>query len=236
MIRVLADAVPERGATAELGAEEGHYLLRVRRCAVGDVVEIVGRGDGRRGSAVIVEARKDAVLVKVTELLDARPAVLPVHVLAAVPKRDLMDDVVRKLSEIGAASLTPIVAARSVVVPGEGKLGRWRRIADEAVRQCGRGAPLEIADVRPFEEALAGAAAEARLVLDPRAVRARFAEACGGASSIAIAVGPEGGFTAEELAFAGERGFRGVGLGATVLRVETAAIVGAALAVDTLTR
>jgi 16S rRNA (uracil1498-N3)-methyltransferase len=236
MIRVFADAVAEKGALVTLGPEERHYLTRVRRCAVGDLVEVVGRADGRRARAAIADVRGGAIHVEIVEILGDSVAVLPVHVLAALPKRDLLDDVVRKLSEIGVASFTPMTTARSVVVPGEARMARWRRIAEEAMRQCGRGAPLEILGLRPAAEALAGAEAEARLVFDPRAECRRLSEACGPAASIAIAIGPEGGFTPEELEGAATLGYRGVGFGSNVLRLETAAIVAAALAVDALTR
>lgn len=234
MIRILAEAVPVPGATVEIREDERHYLLAVRRCGVGDSFELVGRTDGRRAKAAIREIRADAVIAEVLETVDVPSAVRAVHVLAAVPKRDLADDMIRKLSEIGIARFTPIAAQRSVVAPGETKLARWRRIADEAVRQCGRGTPLEIDPLTPFEEALQGVEAQAKLVLDPRADRIRFADACGSAKSIAIAIGPEGGFTPAELEIASAIGFRPVGLGRTILRIETAAIAAAVLAVDAL--
>jgi 16S rRNA (uracil1498-N3)-methyltransferase len=236
MTRVFSDNVPEVGSVVALDAGERHYVVHVKRHAVGDVVEIVGRRDGRRARAALVAVSKETVQAEIREVAVAAPTVLPVHILAAVPKRDLFDDVVRKLSEIGAASLTPITTARSVVVPGEAKIARWLRIANEAMRQCGRSTALEIAPLRSAVMAFESAAADAKLVFDPRAERVRFAEACGPAKSIAIAVGPEGGFTCEELERAEASGFRGIGFGATVLRVETAAIVSAALAVDALTR
>lgn len=235
MIRVFSEAVPSPGEPVELGPEERHYLARVRRCAPGDVVEVIGRLDGRRARAAIVEVLRDGVRAEILEIVHGAPAAPPVHVLAAVPKRDLFDDVVRKLSEIGAASLTPMTTARSVVVPGGAKVARWRRIADEAMRQCGRGAPLEIRPLVPAEAAFGGAEGEARLVFDPRAEHRSLRDALRGAASTAIAVGPEGGFTAAELERAGALGWTGVGFGSNVLRVETAAIVAAALVVDALT-
>jgi 16S rRNA (uracil1498-N3)-methyltransferase len=234
VIRALVDAVPAPGARLEIRGDERHYLADVRRVGVGDAIELVGTADGRRAAGVVREVRGDGVVVEVVAALAAALAVRPVHVLAAVPKRDLMDGVVRMLSELGAARLTPIAAARSVVAPGEAKQARWRRIAEAAVRQCGRGTPLRIDPCTDLAEALRGADAEARLVLDPRAERARFAAAVGAARSVAIAIGPEGGFTSEELALAAEVGFRPVGLGPAILRIETAAIAAAALAVDAL--
>jgi 16S rRNA (uracil1498-N3)-methyltransferase len=234
VIRILVEDVPAPGARFEIRGDERHYLLAVRRAGIGDAFEVVGTADGRRALAAIHGLEGDAVVAEVSELLAAACAVRPVHLLAAVPKRDLMDDVVRKLSELGAARLTPVAAARSVVAPGAGRLARWRRIAEEAVRQCGRGMPLRIDPPTPLSEALAAVRADARLVLDPRAGRRRFADACGAATSIAIAIGPEGGFTTAELELAEQLGFRPIGLGPTILRVETAAIAAAALAVDAL--
>jgi len=232
--RVLTDTVPEPGARIDIRGDERHYVVDVRRCRVGDSIELVGRADGRRAAAVIREVSGDLVTAEVLEVVDAVRAVREVQVLAAVPKRDLADDMVRRLSEIGIARFTPVVAERSVVAPGEGKLARWRRIADEAVRQCGRGTPLEIDPLTLLSDALRGADAASRLILDPRAPQTRFAEACGRARSIAVAIGPEGGFTAEELELAAALGFFPICLGGTILRIETAAIAAAVLAVDAL--
>jgi len=234
MTRALVDAVPEPGSRVEIRGDERHYLVDVRRCGVGDSIELVGTADGRRARAAIREVRGDLAAAEVLELLDAARAVRDVQILAAVPKRDLMDGVVRALSEIGAARLTPVAASLSIVAPGEAKLARWRRIADEAVRQCGRGTPLEIDPFTPLEDALRGVDAAARLILDPRAPQTRFTAACGRARSIAVAIGPEGGFTSEELELAAALGFFPVGLGRTVLRIETAAVAAAVLAVDAL--
>jgi 16S rRNA (uracil1498-N3)-methyltransferase len=205
----------------------------VRRAGIGDAVELVGRSGGR-AAARVREADRARVAVEVIELLPDAAAVRPVHVLAAVPKRDLMDDVVRRLSEVGAARLSPIRAERSVVAPGDAKIDRWRRIAREAVRQCGRGTPLAIDAFAPFAEALGAVDACVRLVLDPRAPRRRFSELGAGAPSIAVAIGPEGGFTAAEIELAQKGGFVPVCLGVSILRVETAAIAAAILAVDAL--
>ena len=234
MIRVLAEAVPCIGSAAEIRGDERHYLVDVRRCGVGDSFELVGTADGRCALAAIREVRGEVVVAEVLQVLDAPCPVRDVQILVAVPKRDLMDDVVRKLGELGAARLTPIAADRSIVAPGDGKLARWRRIADEAVRQCGRGTPLIVDGYTPFAEALRGVDAATRLALDPRAERSRFADACAPAKSIAIAIGPEGGVTSAELKLAAAFGFKPIGLGSTILRVETAAIAAAVLAVDAL--
>jgi len=234
MIRVLIDAIPEAGSPVEIRGDERHYLVDVRRRGAGDTFELVARTEGRRAIAAILEVRGNLVVAEVRELLDAAQAIRAVHVLTAVPKRDLMEDVVRRLSELGVARLTPVAASLSVVAPGEAKLARWRRIADEAVRQCGRGKPLEIDPPTPLADALRGVDAAARLVLDPRAPQTRFSDACGRAKSIAVAIGPEGGFTSEELELAAALGFFPICLGGTILRIETAAIAAAVLAVDAL--
>jgi len=234
MTRVLVDAVPDAGSRIEIRSDERHYLVDVRRCREGDRIELVGRTDGRRALAEIREVRGELAVAEVLELLDAASAVRAVHILAAVPKRDLADDMVRRLSEIGVARFTPVASERSVVAPSEAKLARWRRIADEAMRQCGRGRPLEIDPFTPLADALRKVDAAARLILDPRAPRTRFAAACGAARSIAIAIGPEGGFTSAELELAESLAFRPIGLGPTILRIETAAIAAAVLAVDAL--
>ena len=150
-----------------------------------------------------------------------------VAVASAVPKGDRAEWLVEKLTEVGASRWIPLRTARSVVHPeGAGKAGRWQRIAQEAARQCGRADDLEILpltevgklDVRGALLASTGSGAM-RLVGDQLA------------ADVLVLVGPEGGWEEREEEELVGRGAIRIKLTPTILRVETAAVVAAAMLV-----
>ena len=129
-------------------------------------------------------------------------------------------------------------SARTIVKLGEragSRVARWRKIADEAARQCGRGDRLAVNDPTSLEDALDRSRDDLRLILSPRATeRAGALLRSLGDESVAVLVGPEGGFDDRELDRAVARGFYAVSLGSLVLRTETvaAAILGAIAILD----
>jgi len=217
--------------------DELHYLSCVRRHRPGDSVEVRGAAGRRWVCRVEKIGKARAVLVPERELGRVRTS-WPVSLIVAVPKRNLLDDVVRRVSEIGVEKLIPVLTERSVVRPGPGRMERWRKIARESLRQCGRDQPLVVEEVHPLEQALAACAGPcARFVLHPSQRGAGMVAAlgrCDRAQPIAVAVGPEGGFTPGEIERAARLGFEQVRLGQPVMRVETAAIAAAVLCVAAL--
>lgn len=234
MTRILLEAVPDPPATVEVEGAELRYLARVRRHRAGDEVEVRDPG-GRRFAARVESLSRDRGRLILERELPAAPDIWPVALLVAAPKGALLDDVVRKLSELGIAELVPTIAERSNARPGAGRVERWRRIAAESTRQCGRREPLRVGDVAPLTDALESfAKAGRKLALAPGSGTRGLARALADtrdADRIAIAVGPEGGFTLSELDAARRLGFEVASLGPSILRVETAAIVAATLAV-----
>jgi 16S rRNA (uracil1498-N3)-methyltransferase len=156
-----------------------------------------------------------------------------ITLLQAVPRGDRMDFIVQKTTELGVTRIVPVLSARGMVKPTPGKIRRWRTIAQEAARQSGRGDVPDVAEVSTLDVALAGAAAAGgtRLVLweEERALPLRQIFAQTPPMPVTLLVGPEGGFSQEEVERARLQGFRTVGLGARILRVETAALVAVAL-------
>jgi 16S rRNA (uracil1498-N3)-methyltransferase len=172
---------------------------------------------------------KGNVLLEITSRRDAaRERRSRLELAVAMPKGDRADWLVEKLTELGVARLIPLRTQRSVVRPGAGKLDRWRRIVVAASKQCGRNQLMEIAPLTDWP----------RLVSDPNLPRRRLIVDPDGpaatwyASELIAAIGPEGGWTDEELALANDAGWQRVGLGPRILRIETAAIVCASLAQD----
>jgi 16S rRNA (uracil1498-N3)-methyltransferase len=220
-----------------LQGESHKYLTRVLRLRAGDPVTIFD-GQGQE-----VEARIDEVSARSTMLvLGARRRIEPragaaLTLIQAVSRGERMDLVVQKATELGVSAIVPVWTERTVVqAAGDGRLRRWRTIAQEAARQCGRADLPIIAEPRALAAALAeaptgAAAAPGRLLMlweESTGTPLRRALA-GDERAVTLLVGAEGGFTAGEAEAARAAGFETVGLGPRILRTETAAI--AALAI-----
>jgi 16S rRNA (uracil1498-N3)-methyltransferase len=213
-----------------------HYLCRVLRLREGDAFVAFDPDARIEGNATILDTAKDAVRIRIEDVREAAVvAATPLVLIYALAKGDKVDAVVRDATELGATSIILASTTRSVVKvkPGDAKIERWKRIAEQAARQCGRGDGPEIQGVHAWTDALDRAlSCEARFCLDPHATMPLGPALTGATArraSIAFAVGPEGGLTEQEIAQACERGFAAVSLGQIVLRTETvgAAILGA---------
>ncbi len=221
------------GERVVLQGEPHKYLSRVLRLAAGDALTIFD-GQGHE-----VEARIEEVSARSTLLvLGPRHAVstgraVPVTLIQAVSKGERMELVIQKATELGAAAIVPIWTARTVVQPGgDGRLRRWRTIAQEAARQCGRADVPAIADPLPLQKVLEASVPEAtrKLLLWEESTGAPLRRALSGTElAVHLLVGAEGGFTAAEADAARAAGFEPVGLGPRILRTETAALVALAL-------
>jgi 16S rRNA (uracil1498-N3)-methyltransferase len=150
----------------------------------------------------------------------------PLVVGSALPKGDRADFLVEKLTELGVTRFVPLVTARAVVQPKASVVEKFSRAVIEASKQCGRNRLMVIDPPQKWEEFVARAdLPAARFVLhtEPGAARLEAVGAC------AVAVGPEGGFTSEEIDAATATGWRPASLGSRILRVETAALAAAAI-------
>ncbi|MDJ0764332.1 MAG: 16S rRNA (uracil(1498)-N(3))-methyltransferase [Myxococcota bacterium] len=219
----------------QITGDEYHYLIHVRRHNVGDAVELKDP-DGNRYAAMVARVQSGTAYLTVGNELSKAPKGFPVILMVAVPKRGLMDDIVRKVSELGAARIIPMLTEHTTVRPSQQKLARWRRIAWESRRQCGRESPLEVKDAEQFTHLVSSPPnLETRLILDPTASTTRpFFSLRSPRPPLGIMVGPEGGFSPGEVAAAQAVGFTPVGLGETILRIETAAIAAVVLSVAVL--
>lgn len=216
--------------TRTLEREVSHYLCRVLRLREGDRFIAFDPASKTEAEATIEHADATAARIVVSGVRPAKVvAERPLVLVYALAKGDKVDAVVRDATELGATRVIVTSTARSV--PKGEKLDRWRRVAEQAARQCGRADPPSIEGVLDWRAALdAASSCEAKFCLAPRAtttLAARLAVALHG--SIAFAVGPEGGLTEAELEDARARGFELVSIGPFVLRTETvaAAVLGA---------
>jgi len=155
-----------------------------------------------------------------------RESPLAVTLVQGISASEKMDFTVQKATELGVVALQPVIAARSVGrLSGERaelKRAHWRRVAVSACEQCGRNRIPEVLPVRALTELCREPPAGTRLLLSPRSELGLRSARLEGA--VALAAGPEAGFTAEEEALLAGSGFVPVRLGPRVLRTETAAL------------
>lgn len=226
------------GTELVLGGEDFHYLARVHRLAAGDDVTLFD-GAGRQATArvVAVDGRHDAITLRRGDIeASALVRATAFTLIVALLKADKMDLVVQKATELGAARIIPVTTARAIARLDANTLrtmsrrSRWQKIAREASRQSGRLDVPEVESVTALTTALAASPKDAlKLMLWEGArqttLRSVLPPADEPPQQIVIAIGPEGGFTVEEVEAARHAGFTPVGLGPRILRTETAALV-----------
>jgi len=148
----------------------------------------------------------------------------------SVLKGDRFEWLVEKSVEMGVHRIIPMITENTVTTAGPQKLARWRRVALAAMKQCGRSVLPEITEAKTITQVLAlGTGCSCRLIAHPapegRALLIKAEDQPAVTQKAVLVVGPEGGFTEEEIAEAGEQGYLAVSLGPRRLRAETAGIV-----------
>jgi 16S rRNA (uracil1498-N3)-methyltransferase len=244
LTRVFVDGALVSGELIDLPHDTGGHLAKVLRARSGDEV-ILFNGDGREFTGTIESVRGSRVSASIgaARSID-RESPFTLTLVQCVPRGDRMDFIVQKATELGVGRIVPVLSQRSVVrldqSQSASKQAHWRAVAVSACEQCGRNRLPVVEAPQPLLHYLGALAAESpatlRLVLEPEQAaetlpRAQTIDrdtATPGDGAIlngaTIAIGPEGGFAAEELeAFELSR-FRRTGLGPRVLRTETAAI------------
>ena len=209
----------------DLEGPEAHHLAHVRRFAVEDRV-VLFNGDGSQYLCEIREVGKKRVALEVMgSESPIRELPFPLHLAVAMPKGDRGDYLLEKLVEVGATDFTPLSTERSVVKVDDSKLEKLQRQVIEASKQCGRNVLMKVHPVQRWS-AWCASVTGPRFIAHPggNTLEAASLEGC------TIAIGPEGGFSDAEVELATQAGWSKVSLGATILRVETAAVVAAVLA------
>jgi 16S rRNA (uracil1498-N3)-methyltransferase len=229
--RVFAPGADRAGAAVVLDGDEAAHLTRVRRLGVGAAVRVFD-GAGHEWHGTIRDAVKGRVTVGLDRAAEAAPEPRIAYTVAlAVLKGDATDEAVRDAVMLGAAAIRPFVAARSevslAVLERARRVARWTRVAVASAKQCGRAVVPPIHGPVSFEAVVADSPGTCRLLLvEPAALPAAQAIADVGAPEAAtLAIGPEGGWTPDEVALAVAAGWVPVSLGGRVLRATSAPIV-----------
>ncbi len=229
--RWIADEYTAQRA-ALTGANAGH-LARTLRARVGQAFDVAcGEHAYRATISSVADDRVEFVLV---EEVIAPTAAVPITLLLAIFKFDRMEWAIEKCTELNVTSIVPVIARRTekhLAQAAETRVDRWRRMAHEAAQQSRRISPPEITGPVKLSDALL-CEAQQKIVLAENEREATLGEtlrAQSDAGSLALAIGPEGGWAEDELqAFARAR-WISVSLGDTILRAETAAIAALAIA------
>ncbi|RKU12908.1 16S rRNA methyltransferase [Candidatus Poribacteria bacterium] len=219
--------------TIHISDSERHHLLNVLRLKASDQVEVFD-GEGNRYIASLCDTRTSPLQAKILQH-QFHPHTPPyITLFQGLPKFDKMDLIVQKTTEIGVNEIVPMICQRSIPksVVQEKRTVRWQRIANEAAKQCKRLHFAHVFAPQGLEECLGRVDHLDLLILlwegERRQGLKEILRNHGEAKSVGLFVGPEGGFTDEEVGLALQNGCVSATFGDNILRTETAAIVGVA--------
>jgi 16S rRNA (uracil1498-N3)-methyltransferase len=222
-------------STATLTGSQANHLFRVLRAEAGMEFDVLAGEHVWR--SVIASASEAVVEFELLEEVAASSA-LPLTVLLSVFKFDRFEWAVEKLTELGVARIEPVISRRTekhLAQAAINRVERWRRIAIEAAKQSRRASIPAIDDPRQLRDAILSADKTAyRLLLAEQQVEHSLfstlqAQSVNDTGEFVLAIGPEGGWTPEELLLFGEQEWQALTLGTTILRAETAAIAATAI-------
>jgi 16S rRNA (uracil1498-N3)-methyltransferase len=230
--RWIADRV--EGDRAFLLGPNANHLFRVLRVKIGQEFDVVA--DGVLRSAKVVFASHDQVEFALGPEVES--AALPqVTVYLSIFKFDRLEWALEKLTELGVSRIVPMIAQRTeehLAKAAAKRVERWRKIAREASQQARRIAPPDIAEAQVLKRAIA-LEQGSRIVLSEAEENASLKAVLNdGKPPLAMAFGPEGGWSEAELELFNASGWQSASLGHTILRVETAAIAALAVAMAEL--
>jgi 16S rRNA (uracil1498-N3)-methyltransferase len=225
------------GDTAILSGTEAGHMLRTLRLRTGDSFYSFDEG-GNRYRMRILEATSRSLRAEVLESFPPEPPPeVALTLLVGLPKADKMDFILEKATELGCSRVIPFRSSRTIprldAQDAKKRLLRWERIALSAAKQCGSGRVPDVSPLLPFADALRrGAESHGKIVLyegEGTFGLKKTLAGMDGVKSVALLIGPEGGFSEEEVAEAEREGFIRAGLGSRILRVETAAVAALAM-------
>jgi 16S rRNA (uracil1498-N3)-methyltransferase len=231
--RIYSPDALENKATCELGPDNLKYIKQVMRLKQGNKINVFD-GFGQEFEAVIKGFTPKTVFIELGKRIPLADKEIRITLAQAIPKAGKMDTIVKSAAELGADEIIPFDATRSVSrIAGEKsslKVARWQKIAGEAARCCHSSHIAKVSKVSSFEDMLTSASGNAlRLIFweeeSQKTIKDILTdETFAATKDFFIVVGPEGGFSKDEVTMAKESGFVSVSLGKQILKVETAAV------------
>lgn len=241
------------GDSVTLTGPAHRHLVRVLRARVGDAIGVFD-GAGGEIDATVVQVGARALTLRLGERRRVSVAGARITLLQVVPRPDRMDWIVEKATELGVSAIVPVLTDRSPVparaasgaaAGTAARLARWRKIASEAARQCGRAHVPMVSEPAALESALRDLEAGAGAIRPPEATAATppcrlvlwetgvwpplHTQVRPDAREVALAIGPEGGLSEAQVTLLRRHGFQPASLGPRILRCETAALTAIAL-------
>ena len=212
--------------------EDYNHIRNVLRYKLGDEL-IVSDLTGVDFRVVLSDFGQGKITARILESFrNSTESEVQITLYQALPKSDKMDLIIQKCVELGVHRIVPVLTERIVVKLGQGdadsKITRWRRISFEAAKQCNRGLIPDISVPVVFDEALKTGTADDLCIIpyekDKKNKLKNYIQNSKDIKKISVLIGPEGGFSEEEVEKAIKSGFIPISLGPRILRTETAAI------------
>ena len=231
------DQIDLSSKTVTITGEDRNHIKNVLRMKEGEEVSVMTGGDDNEYRCAVDRYTDDAALLTILFVKESNVE-LPCEVALyqALPKSDKMEFVITKAVELGAARIVPVATDRAIVKldadKAAKKVARWNTISEAAAKQSKRAIIPQVADVMDFSKALADCSLSDVKIIpyelsDPDSMKhtRKIMESMRPGMKVAVFIGPEGGFTQEEIDAAIAAGFEPVTLGHRILRTETAGLV-----------
>ncbi len=220
------------GEFITLSPDDSKHIAKALRMRVGESLTVCD-GAGTDYDCVIDSLSPDCVSVKVlSQKKSETEADVDITIYQALPKSDKMDGIVQRAVELGAKKIVPILSERCVSRPDakacDTKVKRWNKIALEAAMQCGRGIIPEVDGVQTFRQAIGSMTADTVIMFYEGGGKPIKEMGITKGQSVAVIVGPEGGFEESEVEFALNSGAIIGSLGPRILRTQTASLAATA--------
>jgi 16S rRNA (uracil1498-N3)-methyltransferase len=222
-------------SSAILAGAEAHHIKNVLRLKIGTEIRLFD-GKGGTGRAMIEQMTRDVVRLTILDWQMEESSGPTITLGQGLLTGQKMELIIQKATELGIHAITPFISQHSTVRrQPAGKNKRWEKISLEACKQCGRPIPLEIREPMDFTQlALAAQDFSPRLIFWEKEQTTTLDSVLGGVlapatANILFLIGPEGGFSTQEIDMAVSQGFAAVTLGGLTLRAETAALAAMAI-------
>lgn len=216
------------GSKVILTGSDINHIIKVLRKDIGDIIEVVD-GSGYRYEAKIISITKQELIAEILVKQIEAAEKVKVTIFQSIPKSDKMETIIQKCTELGASRIVPFISERTVVTMDnekiDKKLQRWRKIAQEACKQCKRAIIPEVTYIYSLQDILDEVSMYDLSIVAYEKEKISIKKILKGntnITNISIIIGPEGGFTETEIKQLIEGGVYAVSLGKRILRTETA--------------
>ena len=214
---------------ATIRGSEARHIGRVLRLGVGDTLYLLDENGWEYKATIISKSSKMVEVELLEKSSPSNDSSITVVLGQALPKAKKMDFIVQKATELGVSTIIPFFSERTIPSLNDEQLKkrciRWKRIALEATKQCGRLVVPQIGDMLPFREILKECSDNCLKIIlweDEKNIKLKqVLSDYQPRQKVIILIGPEGGFTDEEVGIARQAGFKSVRLGKYILRTET---------------